>query len=297
MKKKLLYLILISFINILAVLPTSLRRGFFFCLSRILYFCGRKTNKIIKANLDFVFENQLSNERIKEIQKYTYFNMLQWVRSVIENSSVTADEIKQNVSIQNREIIDNLLKENKKVIIISAHYGNLEMLGAYLNRFVSPMVQVARKSNFDLLDNYLTKSRERSGAKIVYKEGALRHLIKAIMKNKVVSLIIDQNITPKDSVEVELLGKKVNQTISATILARKFGAYIVPVAIFNEDNFRYNIKVYDAIAPIKTDDVDSDNKKLTQLQADALSKIIHEDPKQWFWAHKRFKGHNKEIYE
>jgi len=297
MKHKLLYLLIMSLINFLAIIPKFLRRNFFYILSLIVFFFAKKTNRIIKTNLNFVFKNKLADREIISIQKYTYFNILQWVQTIIENMTITSEEVKNDVTIENVEIIKKLLEENKKIIFISAHYGNIEVLSSYLNRFVLPVTQVARKSNFRIIEDYITKSREKSGATIVYKEGALRHLIKAMKHNKAISLIIDQNITPKDSVEVDFLGKRVYQSTAATILARKFDAYIVPLAIFNLDNYKYKIKIYDTIAPINTDNGNDDFLQLTQLQANAISKIIEEDPKQWFWAHKRFKGHNKEIYE
>ena len=37
------------------------------------------------------------------------------------------------------------------------------------------------------------------------------------------------------------------------MLARKFDAYIIPIAIFNQEDYKYKIKVYEPISPIKTD--------------------------------------------
>lgn len=296
MKENILYYIVIGFIKILAILPKTIRRGFFLYLSKLAYIFGKRTNKIIKANLDLVFDKKLSNEEIIKIQKYSYYNILLWVQSQIENLSVTEEEMRDKITFEGREIFENLLKEKKKIILISAHYGNIEVLGYGLNKFITPLVQVARESNFRKIDEFVEKSREKSGSTIIYKGNALKQLIKALMKNKVVSLIVDQNVNDRDGIEVEFLGKRANQTTSVANLSRKFDAYILPVAVFNGENDKYKIKIYEPISPIKTEDEKEDIKKSTQLQADALSKIILEDPKQWFWPHKRFKMHYREIY-
>lgn len=47
----------------------------------------------------------------------------------------------------------------------------------------------------------------------------------------------------------------------------------------------------------KTDNEKEDLKQISQLEANAISDIILEDKKQWFWPHKRFKSHYREIYE
>jgi KDO2-lipid IV(A) lauroyltransferase len=223
--------------------------------------------------------------------------MILWAQSLIENLDVTDEELKQTVQIENAHIIENLKKENKPIILISAHFGNIEMLSCYINRFVIPLNQVARESNFEEIDEFIVKGREASGSKIIFKSGALKKLIRAMMQKEAVSLLIDQNINSRDGEEVEFLGKKAYQTSSSALLARKFDAYIVPLAIFNQDNYKYKIKIYEPIIPIKTSNEDEDLKQISQLEANAISAIIKEDKKQWFWPHKRFKSHYKEIYE
>jgi Kdo2-lipid IVA lauroyltransferase/acyltransferase len=295
--KKIVYKLFLVLIFILRKLPKSFLRNFFKFIAYLGYLFARKTNRIIETNLNFVFENSLSKDEIKKIQKYSYFNMILWVQSLIENLDVSDEELKRTVKIENEDIIKDLVKEDKPIILISAHYGNIEMLSCYINKFVTPLSQVARESNFSEVDEFIIKARESSGSKIIFKTGALKKLVKALMKKEAVSLLIDQNINSKDGEEVEFLGKKAYQTASTATLARKFNAYIIPVAIFNEENYNYKIKVYEPIIPIKTDNEKDDIKQISQLEANAISAIIYEDKKQWFWPHKRFKSHYREIYE
>ncbi|RXI30827.1 hypothetical protein CP964_11320 [Arcobacter defluvii] len=297
MMKKIVYKIFLFVVFILRKLPQSVRRSFFRFVAYCGYLFAKNTNKIIKTNLNFVFNNSLSNDEIKSIQKYSYFNMVLWVQSLIENLDVTDDELKRTVKIENEEILLNLKKENKPIILISAHFGNMEMLSCYINKFIIPLHQVARESNFSEIDEFIVKAREASGSKIVFKDGALKKLVKAMLKKEAVSLIIDQNINARDGEEVEFLGKKAYQSSSSANLARKFDAYIVPLAIFNQENYTYKIKIYEPIIPIKTENEKEDLKKISQLEANAISAIIYEDKKQWFWPHKRFKSHYREIYE
>lgn len=297
MLEKVLYGIFLFFVKFMQILPKKLRRGFFFILSRFLYIFARKTNKIIETNLNFVYDNKLSNDEIQKIQKYSYFNMSLWILSLIENIKISDEEVNKSVVIENKEVIDRLKKEGKPIIFISAHFGNMDMLGCYMGKFVTPMVQVTRESNFSLIDNFIVKSRESSGLKVVFKSGAVKKLVRAVLKKEDISLIIDQNINNIDGTEVNFLGKTVNQSSTAANLSRKFDAVVVPAAIFNQDDYKYKIKIYDPIYSIKTEDEESDIKEMSQLHADALSNIINEDPKQWFWPHKRFKSHYREIYD
>ena len=295
--KKLVYKLFLLVVFILRKMPRFLRRAFFRFIATCGYLFAKGTNRIIETNLNFVFNNSLSRDEIKEIQKYSYFNMVLWVQSLIENLDVSDEELKRTVEIENEEILLNLKKENKPIILISAHYGNMEMLSCYINKFIMPLHQVARESNFKEIDEFIVKAREASGSKIVFRDGALKKLVKAIMKKEAISLIIDQNINSRDGEEVYFLGKKAYQSASSASLARKFDAVIVPLAIFNKDEYKYKIKIYEPISPVKTDNEKEDVKLISQLEANAISDIIYEDKKQWFWPHKRFKSHYREIYE
>ncbi|MFK2823812.1 lipid A biosynthesis lauroyl acyltransferase [Arcobacter sp. YIC-80] len=295
--KSIIYQIFLLIVFILRKMPKFLRRGFFRLIAKSAYLFASNTNNIIKANLDLVFDGKIKEDELQQIQKYSYFNMILWVQSLIENLDVSDEELKKTVKIENEEILTNLKKEKKPIILISAHFGNMEMLSCYLNKFITPIYQVARESNFNEMDKFIVEAREKSGAKIIFRSGAVKKLVKAMMKKEVVSLIIDQNINSKDGTEVNFLGKKAYQTSTAALLARKFEANVVPVAIYNKDNYNYTIKIYNPIEPIKTDSEEDDIKKASQLHANAISDIILSDKKQWFWPHKRFKSHYREIYE
>lgn len=297
MMKKFVYKLFLILVFVLRKLPTFIRRAFFRSLAKIAYLLSFKTNRIIEANLNLVFNNSLEKKEKEEIKKYSYYNMILWAQSLIENLDVSDEELKKNVTIENKNIIEKLKNENKAIILISSHYGNIDMLNTCINRMVSSTHQVMRQSNFKELDEFIIKARENCGSKMILRSGAVKKLVKALMKKEVVSLLIDQNINSKEGTEVEFLGKKAYQSSTSSLLARKFDAVIVPIAIFNQDDYKYKLKIYDPIYSVKTENEENDIKELSQLQANALSAIILEDKKQWFWPHKRFKSHYREIYE
>ena len=69
MMKKIVYNLFLVVIFILRKMPKFLRRAFFRFIATCGYLFAKKTNRIIKTNLDFIFGNTLSDLEIKEIQK------------------------------------------------------------------------------------------------------------------------------------------------------------------------------------------------------------------------------------
>lgn len=281
------------------LLPQKVRNVFFKFLGFITYFFAKKTRNIIKANLIMVYgKENVSEEKVIEIAKYCFYNMTLWIKSTIENSFVKKDDIENNFEYINKNIIDDALKSEKKVIFISAHFGNFEILGYAINAYVTPIVHVVRESNFKEIDTFVNDARAKTGAEIIYKQGAMKKLVRAVKQNKVVSLVIDQNINHFEGTAIKFFGHDSYQTSGAAFLARKFDAIVIPVAIFNqEEEDKYTIKFYQPIEKIETENQKEDIKKLTQLQANAMEVIIKEDPKQWFWCHKRWKSTFEHIYK
>ena len=74
------------------------------------------------------------------------------------------------------------------------------------------------------------------------------------------------------------------------------GAAIIPVTMRTDDEHNYTLMLFDEIKVEKTDDVQADILKATQLQADWLGNLIKEEPKFWFWLHRRFKNDHPKIY-
>ena len=128
------------------------------------------------------------------------------------------------------------------------------------------------------------------------KTNVVKPLIRQIKNGKASGLLIDINIKKGDGLEVQFLGKSVVQTTTPAYLARKFDAAIIPVTIRTDDEENYTLMLFDEIPVEKTEDEKADILKATQLQADWLTKIITDEPKFWFWLHRRWKNDHPEIY-
>ncbi len=265
-------------------------------ISRLLYFTMRSRNRIIRDNLLHVY-GSMDKERIKQIQKDCYKYLMLNVLTMLEARYLQVDAMAEAIRFENREYFDDLLAQNKPVIIVTAHYGNIEILGYGIGHFITSMVQIQRKLDSSVkLTRFMKTQRESYGFEIIEKRGALRYLVKALKNKKPISLVVDQNVRKKDAVEVDFLGKRAYQTDSVAYLSRKFDAAILPVFMHYDDDFHYTISFKQPFYTPKTNDEDADIARATQKQADVISDAINADPTQWFWCHKRFGGTNKEIY-
>jgi KDO2-lipid IV(A) lauroyltransferase len=111
-----------------------------------------------------------------------------------------------------------------------------------------------------------------------------------IKEGKTLGILTDQALRVNQSIEVDFFDQRATHTALASILSRKFDLDLIPAYISTEDYKNYTVKIHEPIKSLKTNNQEEDLDILTQAQASMMEKVIRENPKQWFWMHRRWKG-------
>ncbi len=281
-----------SFALLLKTLPESWLDSTIKALAKFAYFASKKRRRVIHANLEVCFPTMTQEEK-KSIGIHSYQNLLYSIASFIKGDSALA-----HVTYHDSHYVTDMVQSGKKVILITAHYGVWEVISPAAARgFKIPFSVVGRELDAKLLQKYLKEGREKEGIELINKKGALKGMIKALSSGRVLGLLVDQSLSPsKGGEDVLFFGKKVTQTAAASLLAHKFDAVIIPVFISSKDFKHHDVRAYPPLMIDKTLSKEEDIKRLNQAQADIIQQVIEENPKEWFWSHKRFKVYDKEIY-
>ncbi len=290
MTKYLQYLLYKVFKFIVLILPKSFIKLFLDGLSSVVYIVDGEHRHIAKANLDLVYGDKLDDKRKRDIIKNSYQNMVHNIYEFIQNPTLNLAQLEKKVTVTNEQLLTDAIKDGKKIILISAHYGNWEYITSYISLKYKPTTMVGRNMNNHYLNDELKANRTKHNSEALDKNGSAIGLMKALKKGRIVGLAIDQN-NPK-GIEVKFMGRKARMVDSVSRLASKTGAVILPVFFDKIEFGRYNINFLNPIEPSSFADIQA----LTQRQADVLGDYIYHHPDQWFWQHKRYKAFYKDIY-
>ncbi len=275
---------------IVLLFPKFLVKIFLDGLARFIYLINIEHKRYAKANLDLVYGDTINEDRKKDIIKNSYKNLVYNLYEFIENPTLNLAQLEEKITLENEDIILDILKENKKIILISAHYGNWEYITSYISLKYKPTTMVGRPMNNKYFNEDMKNNRNKHNSEMLNKKGSASGLLRALKKDRMLGLAIDQHVSKSKGLEVNFLGHKALMTDSTARIALKTGAIILPV-YFIPNNFRqYTIKFGRPIEPKGT------VEELVQLQADSMTKQILDIPDHWFWQHKRFKKFHKEIY-
>jgi KDO2-lipid IV(A) lauroyltransferase len=289
-----LYLTLYKFFTFLVrITPDS----FLSALSSLLYNISKKYQKVIHTNLSIAFPS-ISKEEKKRIAKHSYLNFLHTISGFIKREGKSKEQVIENITFKNDQALLRAIEEKKKIIFITAHFGNWELLPiALTTRYQLEMSIVGKSLKSPRMQKILRQSREKFGIELIDKEGAVRGMMKALSKKRTLGLLVDHHTTTNEGAIINFFGKEATQTMSSAMIARKFDAILFPVFISSEDFKHYRVEFYPEITPIKTEDTQEDIKRMTQQQADVIEKAIREKPDEWFWLHRRWKYCCENLYE
>jgi len=276
------------------LLPKFLVKIFLDGLASFLYLINKEHKYYSKVNLDMVYGNTISEKRKKEIIKNSYKNLIYNIYEFVENQTLDLKGFESKITIENEHYILDALKNKRKIILITAHYGNWEYGNTFIPLKYAPTTMVGRPMNNKYLNNELDATRTKNNTEMLTKRDASRGLVKALKNNRILGLVIDQH--NRSGIDVNFLGHKVKQADSASRLAIKFDAIVLPL-FFTMDSFgKYTATFYQ---PLEPKDYEGENQiaNFTQAQANVMQEHILKKPDQWLWQHKRFKKYHKEMYK
>ncbi len=263
----------------------------------LIYKIDAKHKKIARVNLNLAFEESKSEQEKELIVKQCYKNLVYNLADFVRNQGISKEELSQKVSFENEHIVKEYIAKDTRIIAVTAHYGNWELLGLSIAALIHPMTVVGRDLDSPVMNTILEENRRQLDMDVISKTGAMKGMIGALKKKRIVGVLVDQNTKNEEGVLIDFFGKKARHTPSVALLAKKFDAVIIPVFIKTYDYENYIVRFEEPLEYENTDDKEKDILNCVQKQADITQKIIEQKPDEWFWLHQRWKNQYEHLYK
>jgi Kdo2-lipid IVA lauroyltransferase/acyltransferase len=194
---------------------------------------------------------------------------------------------------KNAERIKWMMQEKRGLIMLTAHYGNFEILGYMMGLFGFKIYGVARPLDNKYISDYLYGLRQRFGQEILDKKGASKYMDKILSSGATLCFIADQD-AGKKGIFVDFFGRKASTYKSIGLIAITNNIPIVVGCSRRIDNlFRFEMKSYRIIMPEEWADKDNPLEWVTAEYTKAIEAFIRDDPTQYWWLHRRWKHQPK----
>lgn len=191
------------------------------------------------------------------------------------------------VSLVHAEHLQTVLELNQGAILVSAHFGNWELIPFVLKELLpSPLIAIARPMNNPLVERLVSRFRAFMGSQIIYKKGALRKIIGLLNERRFIYLLADQNAVPREAVQVDFFSRKTTALASVAQIHQKKAAPLLPLFL----HYETERIVLEFLPPVLASGPERTVQTLTQELTGLIEQQIRKHPEQWFWFHNRWKN-------
>ena len=256
-------------------------------LGRIAPFFAMKEYRLALRHLTMAFGEEKSENEIRKIARDVFRNLVMNFADTVRVGALTPEEIEALYNPNKLDEVWRSIDNSHGVVIITAHLGSWEALGAYLCQHGVPLSVVARKLYDSRLEILLYESRVSTGMEVITRGDNTRDIIKSLTSGKAVALLVDQDINVKGEY-VTFFGRPAHTATSPALLALKYGSAVMLCVDYRDKSHKHNI----IVKPIefeRTNDKQKDVTALMQQISNELEQVIREHPEQWVWFHKRWR--------
>jgi len=187
-----------------------------------------------------------------------------------------------------------LMKQEKGLLMVTAHYANFEIMGYLLGLFDYNVYSIARPLDNRFISKYLYGVRERAGQKILDKRGVSTQMDELVKAGATLCFIADQDAGRK-GIFVDFFGRKASTYKSIGLLAL---TYNIPIGVGycrrDGNKFFFEIGVNRIITADEWADKDDPLKWVTAEYTKAIEDFVRQDPTQYWWLHRRWKHRPKD---
>lgn len=230
----------------------------------------------------------LSADQAEETIGRLFRKLGQTFLEVLYIPALTPEKMQKYVTIENRHYLDEALHQGRGVVLLAAHIGNWEWLGASLAMAGFPVASVIKRQPNDEHTRILNEYREMAGIQIFARgTSELISAARALKQGKMLGLLSDQDAGPA-GIFIDFLGKISSTPTGPAVFAKKFKCPVVPVFIVRNPEGGHRVMVHEPLYYEDTGKGDEDMYHFTKKTTHIIEETIRQYPDEWLWFQKRW---------
>jgi len=270
-------------------LPLSLTRPMGSVLGRVAMALNPRDRRRSREHIRIAFPD-LDETGVRELLRANARHFGTVAAEVAWLGHTDPNSVTQLCDVSGAEHLHRAVDQQIGTALITGHCGNWELLNAWLGAVGFPMTIAVRGIYDPRLDTMATDLRARYGADVVARGStAGRRLLSALSKNRVIGLLIDQDIRDIPGVFVPFFGKPAWTPSGAASLALHRGCPVIPAFSHRTPNGRHSVEIFPPIPLPTSGSKDDQIIELTTNTTAAIERQIRAHPAQWVWMHRRWR--------
>lgn len=247
--------------------------------------------KVALANLHVVLGDSVSEAEKRRLAVQTFRRLGRVVLGLFWSPRLSSQRIAQLCDVTAlAEVLRELQSQKRGVVLVTAHYGDWELLCHATAAAGYPFMMVTEPVANPRLQAVFDRLRGCTGNRPIPPKYALLKLFRGLRRGDRVAVMCDVNgRRGRGGVWVDFFGLPVFNGVAMAELALRTKSVVVFAAAMPQAGGRHVVRCWPSIDPIATSDHDADVRNLTQQIADYHADLLQLDPAPWLWTYKRWK--------
>jgi lauroyl/myristoyl acyltransferase len=283
----LIFIIAYPFLWFISILPFRLLYGISDGVYFLMYYVIGYRKKVVRANIALALPHLNQQERLL-IEKKSYHHLCDMFLEMIKTMTISSAEMNKRFVVTNLEVMTELEKKEKSVMLIASHYASWEWLLSFNQKISLKGVGVYKKLANQHFDKLVRNIRSKYNTELV-------------PTNKTISLIADNyrnniqciyGLASDQSPKIDrifhwqsFMGVEVPVHTGPEMLAKKYDMNVVFAKVKKVKRGYYEM----TIVPLSENAKSAPDFKITEAYIKEVEKQIQEAPEFYFWTHKRWK--------
>jgi KDO2-lipid IV(A) lauroyltransferase len=257
------------------------------------YALDRRHRELAKSNIRLALG--VSHSQADRVAMENFVHLSRVFLETPQVARIQPSNFGKFVSTEGIKHLESSLELGRGVLILTGHFGNWEWMAHCCPFIFSARLNiVARPLNPPWLDGAVRSLRERSGNRVINKKNAATPILKALSRNEIVGILLDQNAGSETGIYAPFFGGYVPTHRGMALMAVKSGAPVHPVFNWRDSSGKYHVEIQPALVLPADGPLPERLFKATALFNACLEKQIRRFPGQWYWIHRRFRHYIRE---
>lgn len=206
---------------------------------------------------------------------------------ILRQNSYRRGDFERKIESDDLEQLRIAARTGKAVLLLSGHYGNWELLGAYVRRLGYPVDLLVKRQSDERSDKLMNLARHKQGVGVIYTDTGMRSLVDAVRNRRFVAILADQ-YGGAESETVKFFGIDTLVPSGPAVLVERYGLPYVFGTMRRAKNGRHRLS-----ARTFTDSQGRGRLEILQSYTSMLENAIRRSPEMWLWTHRKFKNLSK----
>ena len=269
------------------VLPMPAVRSCGAVLGRAAYHVDRFHRRVALDNMAHAFPSKTPAER-RALTRAMFAHFGSLLLELIKFGTLSEEEMLARVEHEGADRARHAYEKGRGVLFFTGHFGYWEIHAISHALFLRSVAMLARPLDNPRLHQLLEDIRTRTGNSVIYRQGAIRKVLRELLANRGIAILIDQHLHTPDAVYVDFFRRPAATTSALAALALRTGAPVIPVFALPLPHGRYRLIYEHPVEPPHEDSPDA-IREFTQRCTDVLEMYVRRHPHLWLWMHRRWR--------